>query len=1203
MNQEVIQLAACEEAWVPKADKAFLASADAPEIYMQQFWFIVTKIKDTNFYEFKLANKKCLVDVDVFRQALDICLRVPEKEFIVPPSEEELLTFLIGLGYKGELTHLPQMFIDHMHQPWRTIASIINKCLSGKTTSNDRLRQSRVAIIWGMFHKKYVDFAELIWEDFSYQIDNRQLKKSICEIMPYPRFTKRIINHFLSIHKSVPKALPSGLHTIKDDGVLSRMKFQSDTYKAFINYSTGLVPLNKTRGKGSQGKKSAVTPKPASIEVSDESDSKPARRRTSSRRIYKKKVSISADDNIIPEPDVALELGKSISLTEVAEEEVSRQVHATYERIITVSDPEPARRRPSGIAFRDTSSVSKKISLDPSQKLKGIQTLTAEEQLAADMITGTKPGVPDESTVILTPSSERTGSKPGVPDEVKDISEAKADVTLDWGSEEESVYSKEENVDKEIDWVYFDEEEKKKDDDKSIDIEETDNEETDDEFVQGNEYVQDDVDKEIKDAKVAESEKGDEEITNMTKANAKKSEEVKDDNKKAKLPPSSSSLSVSSGFGNQFLNLSSDKSISPSILTVPVSVIPKPAVLSSIPEIPTVTSTTTPPPPHYISTISHLLQQTTTPIPTPPITTVAPAVTIIPDPLPAIIQRVSVLEKDVQKIKEVDHTITHLALLRSEIMSVVNAYLGSSLGDALQKSVQENVINEVKNLLPKFLPKAVSDFVTLVIQSIVKKALEKTLIVLVQYSYQDQSSLKAVESLFAYALKKILFEKINKRLSYLTHDMHQGKKTKRRRTKESESSKNTSTTKETSKGNAPTKGSKYDKSIHVEESVAEPTENVIINASNDDVVMMLPTPDPEWNKGKAIDDSQEYTWFNDLLSAKKGPLKFDELMATPTNFSKFAMNRLKIDKLIKAHLNNPEGDRCPFDLSKPLPLKGRLGRLTVASEYFFNNDLEYQKSSDPKKKMSIKKTKAARYELVGIKDMISSLWSVTKVGYNKDAERGINHWGPKRQLFYRSQINKFSKHDVYLTQNILSVVSVKVNKLHGYGHLEEIMVRRADRQLYTFKEGDFVDLHLNNIEDMLLLAAQHKLFQLDESDIINLVVALRMFTRSLIIKRRVKDVQLGVESYQKKLNITKPQKDFLGISAKELYKPSFDPPGVIYEDLNKQKRVMRDDELYKFLDRTLKLVRDELRHRILNFCLGFNKEMSRRKWSAIDKRR
>ncbi|GKC49483.1 hypothetical protein Tco_1072228, partial [Tanacetum coccineum] len=40
-------------------------------------------------------------------------------------------------------------------------------------------------------------------------------------------------------------------------------------------------------------------------------------------------------------------------------------------------------------------------------------------------------------------------------------------------------------------------------------------------------------------------------------------------------------------------------------------------------------------------------------------------------------------------------------------------------------------------------------------------------------------------------------------------------------------------------------------------------------------------------------------------------------------------------------------------------------------------------------------------------------------------------------------------HKVYSTQKILSVVSVKVKKLHGYGHLEEIVVRRADRQMLT----------------------------------------------------------------------------------------------------------------------------------------------------------
>ncbi|GKA88071.1 retrovirus-related pol polyprotein from transposon TNT 1-94, partial [Tanacetum coccineum] len=138
MNQEEIQQATREEEWFPKTDRAFLASTVVLEIYMQQFWHTITKVKDSVLNKFKLANKKCLVYVEVFRQALDIFPRVPGKEFIVPPSEKELLSFLVELGYKGILTHLPQMLIDHMHQPWRTLASIINKCLFMKTISNDR---------------------------------------------------------------------------------------------------------------------------------------------------------------------------------------------------------------------------------------------------------------------------------------------------------------------------------------------------------------------------------------------------------------------------------------------------------------------------------------------------------------------------------------------------------------------------------------------------------------------------------------------------------------------------------------------------------------------------------------------------------------------------------------------------------------------------------------------------------------------------------------------------------------------------------------------------------------------------------------------------------------------------------------------------------------------------------------------------------
>ncbi|GKC52530.1 hypothetical protein Tco_1075275 [Tanacetum coccineum] len=143
------------------------------------------------------------------------------------------------------------------------------------------------------------------------------------------------------------------------------------------------------------------------------------------------------------------------------------------------------------------------------------------------------------------------------------------------------------------------------------------------------------------------------------------------------------------------------------------------------------------------------------------------------------------------------------------------------------------------------------------------------------------------------------------------------------------------------------------------------------------------------------------------------------------------------------------------------------------------------------------------------------------------------------------------------------------------------LLKRADQKLYKFKEGDFSDLHLNDIEDMLLLIAQNKLFNLEGDVIVDFVTALKMFTQRIIVQNRVEDVQL----------------------AKELYTPTFDPPGVIYENKSKKKRLMRVDEVHKFCDGTLLSVRNILHQRLQNFKLGYNKDMTTREWTENDKRR
>nr|GEU94553.1 putative reverse transcriptase domain-containing protein [Tanacetum cinerariifolium] len=272
---------------------------------------------------------------------------------------------------------------------------------------------------------------------------------------------------------------------------------------------------------------------------------------------------------------------------------------------------------------------------------------------------------------------------------------------------------------------------------------------------------------------------------------------------------------------------------------------------------------------------------------------------------------------------------------------------------------------------------------------------------------------------------------------------NQGKKTKRRRTKESDSSKKTSTSKKSSIDDQPQDAlrPKIDKTPNWFTQPPRP-----------------PILDPEWNKRHVVDDQHEQPWFNNMVSAANDSLTFNELMATPINFSniKFEYNMKECFKVLtdKLNWNHPERDHYPFDLTKPLPLKGRPGRLTVAAEYFFNKDLEILKSSDPEKKYttSITKTKASLYEIVGIEDIVLTLRSTTKVG-------------------------------------------VKVERLHGYGYLDKIVVRRVGQQLYKFKKGDFIDLHLNKIKDMLLFAVQHKLFQLDGSEIVDFIVALSVDKR------------------------------------------------------------------------------------------------------------
>nr|GEY53939.1 hypothetical protein [Tanacetum cinerariifolium] len=203
--------------------KAFLVTAYVPEIHMQEFW--ATATVHHHSIRFKMNIKKRIVNLEYFREMLHICPRIPNQTVDELLFEEEILAFLRYLGYNGEIKKITDVKINKLHQPWRSFAAVINKCLSGKSTGYDSLRLSQAQILWGMYHKKNVDFAYLLWDDFVYQVEHKYAKKS--NEMYYPRFIKVIINFFMTKDPSIPRRYKVNWHYVRDDQMFTTIKLVS----------------------------------------------------------------------------------------------------------------------------------------------------------------------------------------------------------------------------------------------------------------------------------------------------------------------------------------------------------------------------------------------------------------------------------------------------------------------------------------------------------------------------------------------------------------------------------------------------------------------------------------------------------------------------------------------------------------------------------------------------------------------------------------------------------------------------------------------------------------------------------------------------------------------------------------------------------------------------------------------------------------
>nr|GEZ68297.1 hypothetical protein [Tanacetum cinerariifolium] len=149
---------------------------------------------------------------------------------------------------------------------------------------------------------------------------------------------------------------------------------------------------------------------------------------------------------------------------------------------------------------------------------------------------------------------------------------------------------------------------------------------------------------------------------------------------------------------------------------------------------------------------------------------------------------------------------------------------------------------------------------------------------------------------------------------------------------------------------------------------------------------------------------------------------------------------------------------------------------------------------------------------------------------------------------------------------------VTKTKAADYGHIKwiEDLVHR------TMLIQEPIDYDKHDLWGVSHWGRKRKLTNLTVKERFAFNVSLQIFTRSIVIQRRVKDLQLGVESYQRKLNLTKPDTYRSSLNRKEAYIAYFNPRGFIYQNKDKKNRLMRIDELHKFSDGTLTNVRTAL---------------------------
>ncbi|GJY58494.1 hypothetical protein Tco_0458386 [Tanacetum coccineum] len=161
---------------------------------MAALWNTLAQDAKTGEYSFYWDEQWFTLNVDLLRKALEITPVDSAHPFMSPPAGEHVIIFVNELGYPEEIHFVFKMHVNNLYQSWRAILSLINLCLTSKTSSNDKPRHYVLQMLWGIVTRSNVDYAELLWEEFVQAIQtffSHRANLSIPTKKPTPYFVPK----------------------------------------------------------------------------------------------------------------------------------------------------------------------------------------------------------------------------------------------------------------------------------------------------------------------------------------------------------------------------------------------------------------------------------------------------------------------------------------------------------------------------------------------------------------------------------------------------------------------------------------------------------------------------------------------------------------------------------------------------------------------------------------------------------------------------------------------------------------------------------------------------------------------------------------------------------------------------------------------------------------------------------------------------